>query len=315
VEGVMAQNQRKPITVPASADATSAAVAIAKDWLAGGTAAGVSKTIVAPIERVKLLIQTQDANPRIASGEIPRYTGILNCFTRVSKEQGVGAFWRGNMANVVRYFPTQAFNFAFKDFFKSIFPKYNMKTQFWPWFGVNMASGGLAGASSLLIVYPLDFARTRLGADVGKGADREFNGLVDCITKTMKKGGFFSLYQGFGISVAGIIVYRGAYFGFYDSAIGVLKPSNIVFKFVVAQAVVAASGVASYPFDTVRRRLMMQSGAKEKLYNGTLDCFAKIAKTEGVGAFFKGAGANILRGAGGAMVLVGYDKIKEIMGV
>ena len=266
-------------------------------------------------ERVKLLIQTQDANPRIASGEIPRYTGILNCFTRVSKEQGVGAFWRGNMANVVRYFPTQAFNFAFKDFFKSIFPKYNMKTQFWPWFGVNMASGGLAGASSLLIVYPLDFARTRLGADVGKGADREFNGLVDCISKTMKKGGFFSLYQGFGISVAGIIVYRGAYFGFYDSAIGVLKPSNIVFKFVVAQAVVAASGVASYPFDTVRRRLMMQSGAKEKLYNGTLDCFAKIAKTEGVGAFFKGAGANILRGAGGAMVLVGYDKIKEIMGM
>jgi solute carrier family 25 (mitochondrial adenine nucleotide translocator), member 4/5/6/31 len=175
-------------------------------------------------ERVKLLIQTQDANPRIASGEIPRYTGIVNCFVRVSKEQGTAAFWRGNLANVVRYFPTQAFNFAFKDFFKNIFPKYNMKTQFWPWFGVNMASGGLAGASSLLIVYPLDFARTRLGADVGKGADREFNGLVDCITKTAKKGGFFSLYQGFGISVAGIIVYRGAYFGFYDSAVGFLKP-------------------------------------------------------------------------------------------
>merc|ERR1712216_481931 len=285
-----------------------------KDWLAGGTAAGVSKTIVAPIERVKLLIQTQDANPRIASGEIPRYTGIMNCFVRVSKEQGVGAFWRGNLANVVRYFPTQAFNFAFKDFFKSIFPKYDMKKQFWPWFGCNMAQGGLAGASSLLIVYPLDFARTRLGADVGKGADREFTGLVDCISKTAKKGGVLSLYQGFGISVAGIIVYRGAYFGFYDSAIGMLKPSNILFKFVIAQAVVAASGIASYPFDTVRRRLMMQAGAKEKLYNGTLDCFAKIAKQEGMNAFFKGAGANILRGAGGALVLVGYDKIKELIG-
>jgi len=305
------QSERKPITVPASTE--SAVISIAKDWLAGGTAAGISKTVVAPIERVKLLIQTQDANPRIASGEIPRYTGIVNCFTRVSKEQGVGAFWRGNAANVIRYFPTQAFNFAFKDFFKSIFPKYNMKTQFWPWFGVNMASGGLAGASSLLIVYPLDFARTRLGADVGKGADREFTGLMDCLTKTAKKGGFLSLYQGFGISVAGIIVYRGAYFGFYDSAIGVLKPSNIVMKFLVAQAVVAASGIASYPFDTVRRRLMMQSGAKEKLYNGTLDCFAKIAKNEGMGAFFKGAGANVLRGAGGALVLVGYDKIKEFI--
>mmetsp|Transcript_28855 Transcript_28855/g.59137 ORF Transcript_28855/g.59137 Transcript_28855/m.59137 type:complete len:324 (+) Transcript_28855:32-1003(+) len=304
----------RPITVPAApAGNNDWVVSMAKDWLAGGTSAGISKTIVAPIERVKLIIQTQDANPKIASGEVARYTGIGNTFSRVAKEQGVGALWRGNLANVIRYFPTQAFNFAFKDFFKSIFPKYNQKTAFWSWFGVNMASGGLAGASSLLIVYPLDFARTRLGADVGKGADREFTGLVDCISKTAKKGGPLSLYQGFGISVAGIIVYRGAYFGFYDSAIGVLKPSNIVYKFLVAQVVVAASGIASYPFDTVRRRLMMQSGAKTQLYNGTVDCFGKILKNEGFKAFFKGAGANVLRGAGGALVLVGYDKIKEIV--
>ena len=287
----------------------------AKLWKAFGMigkAFSLGHLIDAPIERVKLLLQTQDANPRIASGEIPRYTGIVNCFERVSKEQGTAAFWRGNFANIVRYFPTQV-NLAFKDFLQDIFPQYNMQTHFFRWFGVNMASRGLASAVSLLIDYPLDFARTRLGADVGKGADREFNGLVDCITKTAKKGGFFSLYQGFGISVAGIIVYRGAYFGFYDSAVGFLKPSNVVFKFVIAQAVVAASGIASYPFDTVRRRLMMQSGAKEKLYNGTMDCFAKIIKKEGINALFKGAGANILRGAGGALVLVGYDKIKELI--
>ncbi len=48
----------------------------------------MSKTIVAPIERVKLLLQTQDSNPRIKSGEISRYTGIGNCFTRVAAEQG-----------------------------------------------------------------------------------------------------------------------------------------------------------------------------------------------------------------------------------
>lgn len=57
------------------------------DLAAGGTAGGVSKTIVAPIERVKLLLQTQDANPLIKSGEIPRYTGIVNCFRRVAAEQ------------------------------------------------------------------------------------------------------------------------------------------------------------------------------------------------------------------------------------
>lgn len=75
-----------------------------------------------------------------------------------------------------RYFPTQAFNFAFKDTIKNLFPSYNSKTEFWKFFAVNMASGGLAGAGSLLIVYPLDFARTRLAADVGKNADREFTG-------------------------------------------------------------------------------------------------------------------------------------------
>ena len=88
------------------------------DFCAGGVAGAVAKTATAPIERVKLLIQTQDANPKIISGEVKRYTGIVDCFTRVSAEQGFSAFWRGNTVNVIRYFPTQAFNFAFKDTIK-----------------------------------------------------------------------------------------------------------------------------------------------------------------------------------------------------
>ena len=82
-------------------------MAFAKDLAAGGISGSVAKTATAPIERVKLLIQTQDANPKILSGEMPRYTGIVNCFSRVASEQGVNSFWRGNVANVMRYFPTQ----------------------------------------------------------------------------------------------------------------------------------------------------------------------------------------------------------------
>lgn len=93
------------------------------DFALGGVSGAIAKTATAPIERVKLIIQTQDANPRIVSGEIPRYTGIANCFMRVREEQGLAAFWRGNLTNVIRYFPTQAFNFAFKDQIKSLFPK------------------------------------------------------------------------------------------------------------------------------------------------------------------------------------------------
>jgi solute carrier family 25 (adenine nucleotide translocator) protein 4/5/6/31 len=65
----------------------------------------------------------------------------------------------------------------------------------------DVCAGGLAGAGSLLIVYPLDFARTRLAADLGKTGAREFTGLLDCLTKVAKRGGMISLYQGFGVSV------------------------------------------------------------------------------------------------------------------
>jgi len=290
-----------------------------KDFAMGGVSGAIAKTCTAPIERVKILIQTQDANPRIMSGEVPRYTGIVNCFTRVYSEQGIGAFWRGNMTNILRYFPTQAFNFAFKDTIKTLFPKADPKKEFGKFFAINMMSGGLAGAGSLCIVYPLDYARTRLASDVGKGNDKVFNGLWDCLKKTASgKQGVLGLYNGFGVSVAGIIPYRGVYFGLYDTAKDMnpyKKDTNImgwVSKFFIAQSVAICAGYASYPFDTIRRRLQMQSEKpkEEWTYKGTADCFRKILKDEGGAAFFKGAGANALRTVGSAMVLVLYDQLQ-----
>ena len=80
-----------------------------------------------------------------------------------------------------------------------------------------MASGGIAGALTLSIVYPLNFARTRLAADVGIGKEREFSGLIDCLKKVRAKDGLVGFYRGFGITVAGSAVYRSVYFGMYDT--------------------------------------------------------------------------------------------------
>lgn len=291
------------------------------DFLMGGTAGAVSKTITAPIERVKLIIQTQDANPRIQSGEVPRYTGIVNCFVRVGKEQGVKAYWAGNFTNCIRYFPTQAFNLAFKDNIKKMFPKYNAKTEFWPFFAVNLASGGLAGAGSLCFVYPLDYARTRLASDVGSGK-KTFNGLGDCLVKTAKgPQGVFSLYNGFGISVAGIIPYRGVQFGLNDTILGINPWKNetgfigIASKWAGAQFSVIMSGFVTYPFDTVRRRLQMQSEKPldQRMYKGAVHCAQKILADEGPRAMFKCAGANVLRGTGAALVLVIYGELQALV--
>jgi len=289
----------------------------AKDFIAGGVAAAVSKTAVAPIERVKLLLQVQHASTQISADQ--RYKGIVDCFVRIPKEQGIGAFWRGNLANVIRYFPTQALNFAFKDKYKQVFlGGVDKKTQFWRYFGGNLASGGAAGSTSLCFVYPLDFARTRLGADVGKADQRMYKGLADCLSKTVKSDGIVGLYRGFGVSVQGIIIYRAAYFGFFDTAKGMLpnpKTTPLVVSWMIAQVVTTVSGVISYPFDTVRRRMMMQSGrpANERMYKNTMDCWGKIYKAEGGKAFFKGAFSNVLRGTGGAFVLVLYDEIKALL--
>lgn len=151
-----------------------------------------------------------------------QYKGIIDCVVRIPKEQGIVSFWRGNLANVIRYFPTQALNFAFKDKYKKVFlGGVDKNTQFWRYFAGNLASGGAAGATSLCFVYPLDFARTRLAADIGKGAaEREFTGLGNCLTKIFKSDGIKGLYLGFNVSVQGIIIYRAAYFGIYDTAKG-----------------------------------------------------------------------------------------------
>lgn len=91
------------------------------------------------------------------------------------------------MANIVRYFPTQALNFAFKDKYKKLFVKHSPETNFGMFFLENLASGGAAGATSLLVVYPLDFARTRLAADVGAKGQRQFTGLGNCISSIYRK--------------------------------------------------------------------------------------------------------------------------------
>jgi solute carrier family 25 (adenine nucleotide translocator) protein 4/5/6/31 len=286
------------------------------DFLMGGVSAAVSKTAAAPIERVKLLIQNQDE--MIKQGRLSEpYKGIADCFRRVSAEEGIASLWRGNLANVIRYFPTQALNFAFKDQFKRMFGYSKDKDGYWKWFAGNLASGGAAGAASLTLVYSLDYARTRLANDnkaAKKGGERQFNGLIDVYRKTLQSDGIQGLYRGFNISCVGIIVYRGLYFGMYDS-LKPLLPSNMkdsfLASFLLGWGITIGAGLASYPIDTIRRRMMMTSGAAVK-YNSSMHCFSEIVKKEGVASLFKGAGANILRAIAGAGVLAGYDQLQII---
>ncbi|GJM97351.1 hypothetical protein PR202_ga14272 [Eleusine coracana subsp. coracana] len=245
---------------------------VAADFAMGGAAAVVAKTGAAPVERVKLLLQNQ--GELLRRGHLTRpYKGIANAFTRVLREEGVAALWRGNQANVIRYFPTQAgassdmlSSYVVLGYFKSFFGYDRDKDGKWKSLAGNLASGSAAGATTSLLLYHLDYARTRLATDAieSRVHKRQFSGLLDVYKKTLTTDGIPGLYRGFSVSIVGITLYRGLYFGIYDT----VKPLVLV---------------------------------------GPLE----IVCTEGFLALFRGVGANILSGMAGAGVLSGYDQLQR----
>jgi len=140
--------------------------------------------------------------------------------------------------------------------------------------------------------------------------------MIDVYRKTIATDGVAGLYRGFNISCVGIIVYRGLYFGMYDSLKPVLLTGdladNFMASFGLGWTITIGAGLASYPIDTVRRRMMMTSGEAVK-YRSSMHCMSEVVAKEGVKSLFKGAGANILRAVAGAGVLAGYDKLQVIV--
>jgi len=295
---------------------------LGSDLLIGGSIGAVSKTVMAPVERVKLLMQTQDSNPKVRSGEVKRYSSIVDCVRRVSSEQGMLAFWRGNLVNCLRYAPQQGSALAFNDAINAMFPVYSSKTDPWKSLGSKLFSGGLAGAVANTICYPFDFARTRLASDLG-GGKAQFKGITDCIMQTVRSQGLTGLYTGWTPTVIGAFVYRAGQLGLFKQ-IQDLNPYatdrgaiGAVSSFVAVTVARSAIMPFNYPFDTVRRRMMLQAEKpiSERLYKGSIDCFQQILKKEGTGGVYKGFVPELFRGVGGSVVVVAYDRIKVIFGV
>jgi len=263
-----------------------------------------------------------DSNEEIRSGRVAKYNGIVDCFSRVNREQGLRAFWRGNLVNCLRYAPQQGSALAFNDYLNSVFPKFDDKKEFWQGFGVKLFSGGLAGAVANTICYPFDFARTRLASDVSMGKPK-FNGIIHCIVSTTKSQGITGLYTGWSVTVAGAFVYRAGQLGCFKQIQdmnpwakdkGVLGGISSFGAVTVARTVVMPF---NYPFDTVRRRMMLQSEkpVAERLYKGSFDCFRQVLDKEGVKGMYKGLLPELFRGVGGSLVIVVYDRIKFIFGI
>jgi len=187
---------------------------------------------------------------------------------------------------------------------------------------VNLFSGGLAGAVANTICYPFDFARTRLASDLNQGGG-QFKGISDCIMTTVRQQGITGLYTGWSVTVAGAFVYRAGQLGLFKTVqdLNPYKDDKGLVGGVAAFVAVTAARTAimpfNYPFDTVRRRMMLQSEkpVADRVYSGSVDCFRKVMSKEGLRGMYKGMIPELFRGVGGSLVIVAYDRIQVIFGL
>ena len=285
----------------------------------------IAKTSIAPIERIKLLHQTQASNISVRTNKSKEMKGVWQTASSIYNNEGLLSFWRGNSATLLKYIPLQTLNFTFHSKLKRIFPKYDQNTNPWKMLLANLVKGALAGVMSISIVYPLDTIRTKMAADLGKDSStREFIGLLDATKKIYSRGGITSFYTGYMLSLLGTAIYRGFYFGIYETAMKqkVHDESNwrLMYSFAFAQLSTNFSGMIVYPIDTIRRNLVVQaakSDSDRKVVNdrGFVECARRIYSERGVRGLYAGCLINIIRGSGSSLVMVLYDNLKKATNV
>ncbi|KAL4474832.1 hypothetical protein ABPG74_001528 [Tetrahymena malaccensis] len=283
--------------------------------MTGGIFVSISKTIQSPIEVVQMRIQLM--NEMVKQGKLDKaYNCIYDCIKQIYQKESIGGFWKGNFTNILRYFPNQAITFAFRGYFKKLNSRHKKNDGYYKWLAANIAYGGLASSASLAITYSLDYARTKLITDTTnpKTVCKQYSGLIDVYIQTLKSDGFEGLYRGFVISCLGIFIYRGLYFGLYDTFKPMLpekQKNNFILNFALGWGVTLIAGLISYPIDTIKRRMMMTSGTQVK-YSGLLGCAKYIYLNEGIKHFFKGYGIQVFRGIACAGAIQGYDYIQRL---
>jgi len=224
----------------------------------GGIAGATARTLTAPIDRVKILMQTQHIT---YAGQPEKYQGLLQSFRTIFQEEGFARLWRGNTANVIRVIPYSATQFASYDYFKRYLysPDQTSVSTI-----QRLSAGALAGMTATSITHPLDVIRLRMSVQP------ELKGLADATMSCLKDGGARGLFKGYVPTVISLSPFIAINFACFDTLKTLVYPSTTRKKNpAIILGLGAASGIFAqtvcYPLDTVRRRMQM----KGRVYAGT----------------------------------------------
>lgn len=271
-------------------------------FLSGGAAGLVSRTITAPADRLKVMLQAGEKGATL-SGTV----------RDILKEGGARAFWRGNGTNVLKIMPESAAKFYCYEFLKSkiIQDVNDVKVH------ERLLAGSLAGMSAQTLIYPMEVVKTRLAIS----APGTYASIPDCFSKIVQGEGAGALYKGLGASNIGIIPYAGVDLAVYGSIKDwwVRRNPNATPAWYETLSMGAFSSfvgqVVAYPLQLVRTKLQSSGLPGRPAYNGIGDVVSAVMKDEGLAGFYRGIGANFMKGIPAVAIgYLAYEKAKEILG-
>mmetsp|Transcript_11096 Transcript_11096/g.12701 ORF Transcript_11096/g.12701 Transcript_11096/m.12701 type:complete len:401 (+) Transcript_11096:213-1415(+) len=278
-----------------------------KQLACGGAAGAIARTTVAPIDRVKILMQTSHL-----LGAEEKNRSIFQSFRNIIKEEGVMKLWRGNLTNCVRVIPHTATQFVAYDKYKSLILSDGEKMTV----PTRLLSGALSGMTAASVTHPMDVIRIRLQTQ------KELRGVVDAIKSVHAENGMRTFYKGYvpamlslspfiAINFATMDTLKTWYFGEEKSLSKKELQKRNPFAILGLGAVAGiVAQTCCYPLDTVRRRMQL----KGNNYSGTINAFSTILKDEGALGFYKGMSANALKVVpNNAIRFAAFDMLKTFM--
>jgi solute carrier family 25 phosphate transporter 23/24/25/41 len=276
---------------------------------AGGAAGAVARTFVAPVDRVKILMQTQHVN----AGAQPKYFSLVQSIKTIVKDEGVAKLWRGNGVNCIRVVPYSGFQFASYDKIKSLFLSSGGGEQN---FGVpqRLACGAGAAIVATCATYPLDMIRLRLSVQP------ELTGISGAVRSILADGagGPRAFFKGFIPTVCSITPFVAINFAAFDTIKTTAHqrfPStqnNIPATLSMGAMSGLFAQTCCYPLDLVRRRMQM----KGDVYKGVVDALRTIGKEEGFRGFYKGMVPNAVKVVPNTAIrFMAYDLLKSYLGI
>lgn len=313
-----------------------ALLSICKSLAAGGIAGGVSRTAVAPLERLKILLQVQ--NPHSI-----KYRGTAEGLKYIWRTEGFRGLFKGNGTNCARIVPNSAVKFfSYEQASKQILWLYQKQTgredaELTP--VLRLGAGACAGIIAMSATYPMDMVRGRITVQIDKSPN-QYRGIFHALRTVFVEEGPRGLYKGWLPSVIGVIPYVGLNFAIYESLkdwliktrpLGLIQDSelSVTTKLACGAAAGTVGQTVAYPLDVIRRRMQMvgwkdagsvvTGDGKSRVpleYTGMVDAFRKTVRHEGFGALYKGLVPNSVKVVPSiAIAFVTYEVAKDILGV